>query len=162
MGWNDGIERKKFETRMKKQAEEYRAAGMTEEQIQAMYEFDLAQYKSDRRFYSHTQSLEVHEFEDDDEGDESDNSLLKKFPEALTATDEDKYFSSTRFGWIESVKNEKLYDYLHDLDDLDLEILTMTVHEGYQLFELSEVLKVPYRTVKFRFAKIKKNILNIF
>ena len=98
MGWNDGIERKKFEARMKKQAEEYHAAGMTEEQIQAMYEFDLAQYKSDRRFYSHTQPLEVHEFEDDDEGDESDNSLLKKFPEALTATDEDKYFSSTRFG----------------------------------------------------------------
>jgi hypothetical protein len=34
---------------MKKQAEEYRTAGMTEEQIKAMYEFDLnglCQFKS--------------------------------------------------------------------------------------------------------------------
>ena len=47
MSWNDGYERRKFEARQKKQAEEYRALGMTEEQIQAMYEFDLEQYKSD-------------------------------------------------------------------------------------------------------------------
>ena len=37
MSWNDGYERRKFEARQKKQAEEYRALGMTEEQIQAMY-----------------------------------------------------------------------------------------------------------------------------
>ena len=49
MCWNDGYERRKFEARQKKQAEEYRALGMTEEQIKAMYEFDLEQYKSDRR-----------------------------------------------------------------------------------------------------------------
>ena len=44
MSWNDGYERRKFEARQKKQAEEYRALGMTEEQIQAMYEFGLEQY----------------------------------------------------------------------------------------------------------------------
>ena len=57
MSWNDGYERRKFEAGQKKQAEEYRALGMTEEQIQAMYEFDLEQYKSDRCHYSHTQSF---------------------------------------------------------------------------------------------------------
>lgn len=45
MCWNDGYERRKFEARQKKQAEEYRALGMTEEQIKEMYEFDLEQYK---------------------------------------------------------------------------------------------------------------------
>ena len=50
MSWNDGYERKKFMAKMKKQAEEYRAAGMTEEQIKAMYEFDLGVYKSDRTY----------------------------------------------------------------------------------------------------------------
>lgn len=49
MSWNNGYETKKFEARQKKQAEEYRALGMTEEQIQAMYEFDLEQFKSERR-----------------------------------------------------------------------------------------------------------------
>ena len=43
MCWNDGYERRKFEARQKKQAEEYRALGMTEEQIKEMYEFDLEQ-----------------------------------------------------------------------------------------------------------------------
>ena len=41
MSWNNGYERKKFEARQKKQAEEYKAQGMTEEQIKALYEFDL-------------------------------------------------------------------------------------------------------------------------
>ena len=45
MCWNDGYERRKFEARQKKQAEEYRALGMTEAQIKEMYEFDLEQYR---------------------------------------------------------------------------------------------------------------------
>lgn len=57
MSWNDGYERKMFAKRQKKQAEEYRALGMTEEQIQAMYEFDLEQFKSERRNRMHTQQF---------------------------------------------------------------------------------------------------------
>ena len=69
MCWNDGYERRKFEARQKKQAEEYRALGMTEEQIKAMYEFDLEQYKSDRRYYSHTQSFVPDDFDEDEDDD---------------------------------------------------------------------------------------------
>lgn len=53
MGWNNAYERKKFEAKQKKQAEEYRALGMSEEQIQIMYEFDLEQFNSNRSYYSH-------------------------------------------------------------------------------------------------------------
>ena len=59
MSWNNGYETKKFEARQKKQAEEYRALGMTEEQIQAMYEFDLEQFKSERRHTQYASSLSV-------------------------------------------------------------------------------------------------------
>ena len=59
MSWNDGYERRKFEAKQKKQAEEYRALGMTEEQIQAMYEFDLEQFKSERRHTQYASSLSV-------------------------------------------------------------------------------------------------------
>lgn len=59
MSWNNGYERSKFEARQKKQAEEYRALGMTEEQIKTMYEFDLEQFNSDRRYLIHTQSLQL-------------------------------------------------------------------------------------------------------
>ena len=64
MGWNNAYETKKFEAKQKKQAEEYRALGMTEEQIKEMYEFDLEQLKSERRYRMHTQPLQVEEFEE--------------------------------------------------------------------------------------------------
>ena len=70
MSWNDAYERRKFKENQKKQAAEYRALGMTEEQIQAMYEFDLEQFRSDRRFYSHTQSLLPDTFDENEDNDE--------------------------------------------------------------------------------------------
>lgn len=93
MSWNDGYERKKFMAGMKKQAEEYRTAGMTEEQIKAMYEFDLGVYKSDRTYYSHTQEYEASSF---DEGvDDSDNALLNRNADAFSVSYEERYFIST-------------------------------------------------------------------
>ena len=161
MSWNDGIERKKFEARMKKQAEEYRKAGMTEEQIKAMYEFDLEQYKSDRRYYSHTQPLEVHEFEED--GEESDNSLLHSFIDALSIDDEDGYFAnSSRYGWIDTIENPALSEILRNMSDMDIEILTLTVFEGYRLNELTDILGVSYATLKRHYCSIKEKISEIF
>ena len=45
MSWNNGYERKKFELAQRRQAAKYRKLGMTEEQIEAMYKFDLEQYR---------------------------------------------------------------------------------------------------------------------
>ena len=67
MSWNNGYETKRFEARQKKQAEEYITLGMTEEQIQEMYEFDLEQFKSERRHRMHTQQFTSSDF---DEGEE--------------------------------------------------------------------------------------------
>jgi fucose permease len=78
MSWNNGHRRKQFEEKQKKQAEEYRVLGMTEEQIQAMYEFDLEQFKSDRNYYSHTQPLSASDFDEGKE-DESESTLFLKF-----------------------------------------------------------------------------------
>ena len=41
MTWNNGLERMKFEAAQVKLAAEYRAAGISEEQIRQMYEFNL-------------------------------------------------------------------------------------------------------------------------
>ena len=53
MAWNNGLERKRFESEQAKLAAEYRAAGMSEEQIQQMYVFDLSAFNSTRRFAEH-------------------------------------------------------------------------------------------------------------
>lgn len=159
MSWNNGLERKKFEARMAKQAKEYRAAGMTEEQIKAMYEFDLAQFNSDRAYYSHTQSLDIHE--ENDEGDEVEDSFVRQFFDDFTVSDQDEYLvSSSRYGWIETIENSALANELRNMVWIDREIITRTVFEGYKLVELETVLDVPYRTLKYHWSSIKEKIAN--
>ena len=65
------------------EAEEYRALGMTEEQIQIMYEFDLEQFNSNRSYYSHTQSFIPDDF-DESEDDDEKLSIFEKFKDVLT------------------------------------------------------------------------------
>ena len=59
MAWINGFERKRFDEEQKRLAEEYRIAGMTEEQIEQMYQFDLVEFNSRRRFSEHTQQLSL-------------------------------------------------------------------------------------------------------
>ena len=75
MAWNNGYERKKFESEQKRLAEEYRAAGMTEEQIEEMYQFDLAEFRSRRRFCEHNQQLPKDMFDQIS----NDKQKLKKY-----------------------------------------------------------------------------------
>ena len=161
MSWNNGIERKRFEAKMKKQAEEYRKAGMTEEQIQAMYEFDLEQYKSDRRYYSHTQPLEVQE--ENDEGDEVEESFVRQFIDAFSTSDEDEYFSnSSRYGWIDNIENQELSELLHEMDTEEIEIITLHVYEGYDFYETADIMGMTYRQVWYRWKKIAEKISEVF
>ena len=62
MAWINGLERKRFNEEQKRLAEQYRAAGMTEEQIEQMYQFDLVEFNSRRRFSEHTQQFSVASF----------------------------------------------------------------------------------------------------
>ena len=106
MSWNNGYERRKFEAEQKKLAEEYRALGMSEEQIQIMYEFDLEQFNSERRYRMHTQPIQVQEFEEND-ADESDNTLLNEFFDELTCNIETSGYKS-RYWWIEEIDDPNI------------------------------------------------------
>ena len=156
MSWNNGYETKKFEARQKKQAEEYRALGMTEEQIQAMYEFDLEQFKSERRHRMHTQPLQVEEFEEND-ADESDNTLLNEFFDELTCTIETSGGKS-RYWWIEEIDNPVLVRNIKNLSIEQLELLTLVVIDNYGQAEIAELMKVSQSAISQRLATIKKNL----
>lgn len=56
MGFNYGYEKKKFDSRWKRLEVEYCDAGMSEEQIAAMKEYDWAWFCSQRVFQNHTVS----------------------------------------------------------------------------------------------------------
>lgn len=75
MEWNNGKERALFEREQAKKREEYLAAGMTEEQIQALYEFDRNYLNLRQREARHTQRLNITAFDEDDGDDETKNPL---------------------------------------------------------------------------------------
>jgi DNA-directed RNA polymerase specialized sigma subunit len=157
MSWNDGYERRKFEAKQKKQAEEYRALGMTEEQIQTMYEFDLEQYKSDRRYRMHTQQFTSSDF-DEGEDDDSESTLLQKFYDVLTVTIEDSGAKS-RYWWIEEIDNPNLLRKIKLLPQDYIELITLFVFEGYSKTEIAcKIGCKPYHITR-KFARIKKCLL---
>ena len=153
MSWNDGYERKMFAKRQKKQAEEYRALGMTEEQIQAMYEFDLEQFKSERRHRMHTQPLQVEEFEEND-ADESDNTLLNEFFDELTCTIETSGDKS-RYWWVEEIDDSETVKKIKSLSERDLEILTLMVIDELTHEEIAKIMGVCVRRIERVNARFK-------
>ena len=153
MSWNNGYETKKFEARQKKQAEEYRALGMTEDQIQAMYEFDLEQFKSERRHRMHTQPLQVEEFEEND-ADESDNTLLNEFFDELTCTIETSGDKS-RYWWVEEIDDSETVKKIKSLSERDLEILTFMVIDELTHEEIAKIMGVCVRTIERVNARFK-------
>lgn len=149
MSWNNGKERKLFEKRQAVLAEQYRAVGMTEEQIQKMYEFDLAVFRSERIYYTHTQALEIN-FDDEDVGDVS-NYLLE-----CQADNFGNY--SNRYWWIEEL--EKLYYAVKNLTDADKELITLYVFDGYTQEEIANIRKCTRQAITYQLKKIKNKLLS--
>ena len=153
MGWNNGYERKKFEIAQRKQATKYRKLGMTEEQISEMRKFDLEQFKSDRRFYSHTVALEPNEF-DPSEDAEDKSPLLNLFSDVLT-TSIDGPEAHSRFWWIEELNDPELSARVKLLPQSELEVLTMYVFEAFNQAELAEVFQISQQNISKRIKRIK-------
>lgn len=150
MKWNNGQERALFEKEQEKLRKEYLAAGMTEEQIQNLRSRDEDWYRSRRREAKHTQELDITAFDEDD-CEESQNPLLKKFLHNFSV--EDKYFETERFGWIEEITNKQLYKTVVSLSAKDKQILTLLVFDGFNQTEIAEQLGVSQQAIS---KKIKK------
>ena len=153
MSWNDAYERRKFKENQKKQAAEYRALGMTEEQIQAMYEFDLEQFRSDRRFYSHTQSFLPDTFDENEDNDEK-LSIFELFKDVFTTTIEESEYKS-RYWWVDEIGEDDLLVGVRNLNSEQIEILTLIVFENYSQKDAAEKMGIPYRSFKRKIQQIK-------
>ena len=153
MSWNDAYERRKFKENQKKQAAEYRALGMTEEQIQAMYEFDLEQFRSDRRFYSHTQSLLPDTFDENEDNDEK-LSIFELFKNVFTTTIEESECKS-RYWWVDEIGEDDLLGGVRNLNSEQIEIITLIAFENYSQKDAAERMGIPYRSFKRKIQQIK-------
>ena len=150
MSFNKGYELKKFEAHWKKLRIEYAAAGMTEDAIQKMYDYDRQQFNAERAHLERTQDLSTDTFE----CSEDENSpLMKRYLEVTTVTDT-YHETKSGFAWIGKIEDERLLSALENLSEDDLKLLTLYIYEGYNESEISKVFNVSQPAIHKKIVKI--------
>ncbi len=145
MSYNHGLEEKKFKERWQKTAKEYREAGMTEEQIAAIYEFDREVFNSGRRYKEKTVEL----------FDNENSRTLMVY---------DDYSADNRYGWIDEIEDMEVYSQIMSLPEIWREAFTMYIFDGYNQQQISSILLRNQSNVSRAIDKIaeilKKQFLN--
>ena len=155
MSFNNGNERRKLNAKWEHLRVQYREAGMSEDAIQAMYEFDLGVLNSERAYITNT--MTVSGAADDCAAKET--SDFKQYEKAVTVTDT-YHETKSRFAWIGEIENEQLLTALETLKVEDLEIITMYAYEGYDITEISKVYGVSRPTISIKIKRITKFLKN--
>ena len=150
MSFNKGYELKKFEAHWEKLRIEYAAAGMTEDAIQKMYDYDRQQFNSERTFIERTQEFTAPAYES---SEEEASPLMLRYQEAITTTDT-YHETKSNFAWIGEIENERLLSALENLSEDDLKLLTLYAYEGYTVTEISKVLGVSQPTISIKIKRI--------
>lgn len=154
MKWNNGYERRKFDAKQKRQAEEYRRLGMTEAQIAEMYRYDLHTYRANRIYAIHNQPLDECSFSDNG-NDESDNQLFERYLDILSTSD-DESTEHSRYWWLEQIKNPTFAQKLKELPIELIELITLYAYDGYTETEIANEFGVTKMAICKRLKKIKK------
>jgi len=138
MCWNDAIERKKFDEQIKRNTVVDKKLGMNEEQIKKINELDKNEYNSNRKFYTHNQSIVCVNSECEDE---SKDPYVMMYPESFKYYD--KYFNEEKFGWYYEIEDQHLLYALDTLSEYEMELISLHLMEGYSKKELyTEILHV--------------------
>ncbi len=153
MGFHYGFEKRKFTEEWKKLYREYKAAGMSEEDIQAIYAFDLNVFRKNRTECQRTQPLSESSCDD---GTEPMSALLKKFSSALSACDKYSFQADPRFAWVDEMENDELYRKIISLPERDIDLLTLIAFEGYSQREVAEIRGIAPAAICKKIAKLKK------
>lgn len=135
MAYNYAKEKRKFDAERKRKALWYRKEGMSEEDIEAMRCFDLAQFNRDRAYESRRRPLET-----------ACGSYYIKAQEADTR----------RYSWIDEISDPRLVKRLHELSEADLELLTLIVVDGETYRKVAERLSCSHQNISRHIARIRK------
>lgn len=97
MGYNHGLEKKKFDEEWQKNEKLYRELGMTDEQITAIWEFDYKTFRSDRVYFEKKTDLSEYEetFQSDDSNIDECN-IEENWHEYITDIDKRRQLSELR------------------------------------------------------------------
>lgn len=107
MKFNNALEIKRLENRWKKLRVEYKEAGMSDDAIEKMWEFDWKALKNERTFCRHNQYIDtIITTKDDCEAIEG--AILFKFRDSLIIEDT-MLDEANLHTWLEEIDNESIY-----------------------------------------------------
>ena len=156
MSFNKGYELKKFEAHWEKLRIEYAAAGMTEDAIQKMYDYDRQQFNSERTFVERTQEFTAPAYEG---SEEEASPLMLRYQEVITTKDT-YHETKSKFAWIGEIEDERLLSALENLSDSDLELITLYAYEGYDTVEISKAFGTTKQNISKKIQRITNFIKN--
>ena len=156
MSFNNGNERRKLNAKWEHLRVQYREAGMSEDAIQAMYEYDWSVFNAARSYQNHTQEIAAPSFE---QGEEAYSPLMNKYQEAISITEHYRETKS-RFTWIGEIEDERLLSALENLSDADLELITLYAYEEYDTVEISKVFGTTKQNISKKIRRITNFIKN--
>lgn len=155
MGFNYGLEKKKFNAEWDRLRTEYQADGMSDATIQAVRECDWEQFKRERIFRIHTQSFEGSLFPEGDMTEDTQAPVMKKYI-AQFSVPPDSISTWDRNAWIEDLDTPELAKRVKSLSQDDLVFLTYLIADGLSRAELSRRLNISRAAVTKRLSRIKK------
>ncbi len=118
MSYNYAREKRKFDAEWKRKALWYRKEGMSEEDIEAIHRFDLAQFNRDRAYESRRRPLET--------------ACGSCYIQLRSHTE--------RYSWIDEVSDQQLAERLRKLSKSDIELLTLLIYDGLSQTEVADIL----------------------
>lgn len=151
MAINFGAEYKRFEKEMTKKHELYAQLNMSQEQIDALDEFDKEEFLSNNTYKRHIQSLSIDE---DSENSEDMHPLFKKFGDVLSV--ELKVTFRDRYAWLDDISSQTLHKKLLSLSEDDLDVLDAYVFGEKKYREIGEAKKVTPQCIYKKIQRIKK------
>lgn len=151
MAINFGAEYKRFKKEMEKKHELYTQLGMSQEQIDALEEFDKEEFLSNNTYKRHVQSLSIDE---DSDNPENLRLLFKKF--GVSSRLNSRLFLAINMpGW--TIFRPCLFlEKLLSLSEDDLDLLDAYVFNEKRYREIGEARKVTPQCIYKKIQRIKK------
>lgn len=152
MAFNKGYELKKFEAHWEKLRIEYAEAGMADDAIQKMYDYDRQQFNSERTCIERTQEFTAPAYES---SEEEASPLMLRYQEAITTTDT-YHETKSSFAWIGEIEDEHLLAALEQLSDSDLELITLYAYEEYDTVEISKLFGTTKQNISKKIRGLRR------
>ena len=162
MKFNYGLEKKKFDENWARTEKEYREAGMAEEAIRAMYEYDWEMFKKERVYCRHNQSLDGQLCRNDQdfsvtEANEENSPYLYKFfdrfsvPEVITDPDRTD-------AWIDEIDSRSLLKAIRKLTEEEQDLIRLYMIEEYTTIEIAALKSISQPAVTKRIQRLREKI----